>query len=159
MKPEQPLKLEAQFEVDSKVFRVPRLGVQRFVAPQHLRFVVVGISNTVLGYLLFAALLAILGEGLYVLVGVLSHLVVSTASFWLNRAYVFGPGGRVFSDYAKFQVTSTGILVAYLVLLVALVEGLGLAALFAQIFCAGFVAFLGYLGHKFFTFRPLKKLR
>lgn len=123
------------------------------VKSQKFRFLVVGVANTVFGYLLFAGLLFAVGEESYVLTGVVSHLVATTLSFGLNRTYVFGSDGRILLDYLRFQVTYTLILALNLVLLTAFVEFLRWPVLVAQAVCLCFVAVSSYLGHKHFSFR------
>lgn len=120
---------------------------------QKFRFLLVGAANTVFGYLLFACLLFAVGEEAYVLTGVVSHLVATTLSFGLNRAYVFGPRGRILLDYLRFQATYTVILVLKLALLITFVELLGWPVLVALAVSLGFVAVSSYLGHKHFSFR------
>ena len=126
---------------------------KRLRGSRKFRFLLVGLANTVFGYLLFAGLLFAVGEESYVLTGVVSHLVATTLSFGLNRTYVFGSDGRVLLDYLRFQVTYTLILALNLALLIAFVEFLGWPVLVAQAVCLCFVAVSSYLGHKYFSFR------
>ena len=130
-----------------------RFGVTGLAKSQKFRFLVVGVANTVFGYLLFAGLLFAAGEESYVLTGVVSHLVATTLSFGLNRTYVFGSEGRILLDYLRFQVTYTLILALNLALLIAFVEFLRWPALVAQAVCLFFVAVSSYVGHKYFSFR------
>jgi putative flippase GtrA len=130
-----------------------RFGVPGLARSQKFRFLLVGVANTVFGYLLFAGLLLVVGEDSYVLTGVISHLVATTLSFGLNRTYVFESGGRILLDYLRFQVTYTLILALNLALLIAFVEFLGWPVLVAQAVCLFFVAVSSYLGHKYFSFR------
>ena len=129
------------------------IGPKKLRGSQEVRFLLVGVANTVFGYLLFAGLLLAVGEESYVLTGVVSHLVATTLSFGLNRTYVFGSDGRIFLDYLRFQVTSTLILALNLALLIAFVEFLGWPVLVAQAVCLFFVAVSSYVGHKYFSFR------
>ena len=130
-----------------------RFEVAELARSQKLRFLLVGVANTVCGYLLFAGVLLVVGEESYVLTGVISHLVATTLSFGLNRTYVFGSDGRILLDYLRFQVTYTLILALNVALLIAFVEFLRWPVLVAQAVCLCFVAVSGYLGHKHFSFR------
>ena len=130
-----------------------RFGVPGLAKSQKFRFLLVGVANTVFGYLFFAGLLLAVGQESYVLTGVISHLVATTLSFGLNRTYVFGSDGRVWLDYVRFQVTYTFILALNLALLIAFVELLGWPILVAQAVCLCIVAVSSYLGHKYFSFR------
>ncbi len=150
---EPPRKLVKQFGETSEVSFLSRFGVPGLARSQKFRFLLVGVANTVFGYLLFAGLLLVVGEDSYVLTGVISHLVATTLSFGLNRTYVFESGGRILLDYLRFQVTYTLILALNLALLIAFVEFLGWPVLVAQAVCLFFVAVSSYLGHKYFSFR------
>ena len=130
-----------------------RFGVTGLAKSQKFRFLVVGVANTVFGYLLFAGLLFAVGEESYVLTGVVSHLLATTLSFGLNRTYVFGSDGRILLDYLRFQVSYTLILALNLALLIAFVEFIRWPALVAQAVCLFFVAVSSYVGHKYFSFR------
>ena len=120
---------------------------------QKFRFLLVGVTNTVFGYLLFAGLLLAVGEESYVLASVIGHLAATTLSFGLNRTYVFGSRNRVVAEYLRFQVTYTLILALNLALLIVFVEFIGWPVLVAQAVCLCFVAVSSYLGHKYFSFR------
>ncbi len=130
-----------------------KLGLLKLWGIQRVRFLIVGVANTVFGYLLFAGFLLVVGEGSYVLAGVMSHLAATTLSFGLNRTYVFGSRNRVLAEYLRFQVTYTVVLALNLSLLIAFVEFLGWPVLVAQAICLCFVAVSSYLGHKYFSFR------
>ena len=143
-----------QFGATSEVSFLSRFGVPELARSQKVRFLLVGVANTVFGYLLFAGLLLVVGEDSYVLTGVISHLLSTTLSFGLNRTYVFESGGRILLQYLKFQVTYTLILALNLALLIAFVEFLGWPVLVAQAVCLFFVAVSSFLGHKYFSFRP-----
>ena len=112
-----------------------RFGVPGLAKSQKFRFLLVGLANTVFGYLFFAGLLLAVGEESYVLTGVVSHLVATTLSFGLNRTYVFGSDGRILLDYLRFQVTYALILALNLALLIAFVEFLRWPVLVAQAVC------------------------
>lgn len=130
-----------------------RFGVPGLARSQKFRFLLVGLANTVFGYLLFAGLLLAVGEGSYVLAGVVSHLVATTLSFGLNRTYVFESRGRVLLEYLRFQMIYSVILGLNLALLIVFVELLGWPVLLAQAVCLSFVAVSSFLGHKYFSFR------
>lgn len=130
-----------------------RCGAPALARSQKFRFLLVGLANTVFGYLLFAGLLLAFGEESYVLTGVISHIVATTLSFGLNRTYVFGSEGRILLGYLKFQMIYTLILALNLALLIAFVEFLRWPVLVAQAVCLFFVAVSSYLGHKYFSFR------
>ena len=126
---------------------------QKLWGSQEFRFLLVGATNTIAGYIFFATLLTILGETHYVVSGVLSHILGASLSFGLNRRYVFTSGGQVFPNFLRFQLTYVVAIAVNISLLVGLVEGLGWAVLFAQAVCLVFVPFLSYFGHKYFSFR------
>lgn len=139
----------------SRVSFLSRFGFTRLANGQKFRFLLVGIANTVFGYLLFAGILLVVGENVYVLTGIISHFLTTTLSFGLNRTYVFRSEGRIMVDYLKFQVIYTLILFLNLSLLIAFVEFLQWPVLVAQAACLSLVAVSSYLGHKYFSFRRI----
>lgn len=139
------------------MFAVSRSVLERLGASQKFRFLLVGALNTVVGYALFATLLAVYGARRYLVSVVISHCVATTLSFALNRNFVFRDRGSILVGFLKFQFTYSVILTLDLVLLVALVEGLEWPALIAQAVCLVLLAIVSCLGHKYFSFYRKEK--
>lgn len=130
--------------------------VRRLLADQRVRFLMVGATNTIIGYGLFAVLTVwVLWN---VPFGYLASLVISYAcsislAFFLYRRFVFVVTGRVAGDFIRFvsvYAVSIGINAAALPLLV---EVIGVPALLAQAAILVVTTLVSFFGHKFFTFR------
>ena len=73
--------------------------------PQTVRYLVVGLFNTAVGYGVFGFFLVTLSDVLpYFGVLVLSHITAVTVSFLTHRRLVFeGAAGQFWTEYARFQ--------------------------------------------------------
>lgn len=136
-----------------------KFGARRLRESQKFRFLIAGLVNTVVGYCVFIGLLSTIGAAQLVLVVALSHLVATSLSFILNRAYVFKQRGKAISSYFRFQSVYGLVLLLNLALLFAFVELFGLPILLAQAICIVFVGISSYVGHKYFSFRIPRKER
>jgi putative flippase GtrA len=138
---------------------------------EKVRYLVVGVGNTIVGYGLFVALLAILGVPLRALSGSAAgpldwlgrhyYLAVQWAAWVLMvpistttlKDLAFRSGGRwlpqvgrAYLVYAPAQVVSSATL--WLA-----VQVMRLSPQVGQLFAVAFATVLSYLGHKYFTFR------
>jgi len=135
-----------------------------------VRYLMVGVCNTAISYLLFLALLATLGPLLQSLedssVGLLALAGMATTSWFSGRMGVDGPVSTTTMKYFAFR--SRGRLMpqiarGYMVYLPA--QGLsslilwltvrvaGLSPAVGQLVAIVFMTVFSYLGHKYFTFR------
>ena len=121
---------------------------------QRLRFLAVGVWNTVFGYVCFAVLFLTLGRKLhYLWIQLLAHfLSVSNAFLW-HRHVTFRSSSHWFPEYLRFNVSYLGALVFGLVALPVLVTGLGWNPLLAAAAVMGAAVFLSYALHRRFSFR------
>lgn len=135
-----------------------RAFLRRFFSVIHaekVRFLVIGLWNTGFGFLLFGAFLFAVGEGLYWLALIFSHLVSSSLAFVLYRRWVFRVTGFVALDFFRFQMVYSATFLINGALLVLLVSAGGLPALIAQAICQLLLLLANFLGHKYFSFaRP-----
>ena len=120
---------------------------------QLVRFSLVGASGYAVNLAVFAGCVHGLGIG-YALSAGVAFLVAVVNNFWWNRHWTFaaGHGPAAFQAMRFFAVSVVAFLLG-LLLLVALVDGLGLAKVPAQaiaVLCATPVSFLG---NKLWTFR------
>lgn len=93
--------------------------------------------------------------GLHYIVAILVAQVLTISfAFPAYRHWVFAPGARWTTDFARFlSVWSTGA-VAGLIMTPLLVELAGWQPMWAQVFALVVVSVGSYLSHRFFTFRP-----
>ena len=128
----------------------------RFIRDQRVRFLAVGATNTLVGYLVFSAFTLWVFADVYL--GYLLSLAVSyafgiTLAFVLYRRFVFVVHGHVLRDFARFvsvYLVAIGINAASLPLLV---EVAGVPPLLAQLIILVLTTLLSFFGHKKFSFR------
>ena len=128
------------------------LGASKLREVREGRYLIVGVINTVVGYVSFALALAILGDQRYIISLAVSHLVGTTLAFILYRRFVFRVRGRLVIDYLRFQLVYVGAFFSNLVLLAVLVDVVSMPILLAQAAALIVLALLTYWGHRFFSF-------
>ncbi|MDH6181730.1 putative flippase GtrA [Microbacteriaceae bacterium SG_E_30_P1] len=133
-----------------------RSAIGRLLHDHRVRFLAVGGTNTLVGYLVFTALtLWVFGQvpfG-YLISLVLSYAVSITLAFWLYRTFVFVVKGRVLTDFVKFVGVNLVAIGVNAVLLPFFVEVVGLHPLVAQAISLVITTLVSYFGHKHVSFR------
>jgi len=130
--------------------------VRAVLGDQRLRFLAVGATNTLVGYLVFSAFTLWVFADVYLgylLSLALSYVIGITLAFVLYRRFVFVVRGHVVRDFARFvsvYLVAIGINAAALPLLVEIVH---LPPLFAQLIILTLTTLLSFFGHKKFSFR------
>lgn len=101
------------------------------VAAQYLRFVTVGVSNTLISLAAYAALVRL---GIpYLAASALAFALGALNSYVLNRRWTFRSRGRCAPELARFACVQAVGLGANLVLLAAFVAGAGAPRLLGQL--------------------------
>jgi dolichol-phosphate mannosyltransferase len=131
-----------------------RHGIRR---PQNwlqlVRYGVVGASGYVVNLIVFALTVHPLGIP-YQLAAVLAFVVSVLNNFWWNRHWTFGAGdGHAGFQAMRFFVVSAVAFALSYVVLIALVEGAGLAKVPAQAISIVAATPLSFLGQKLWSFR------
>jgi putative flippase GtrA len=128
----------------------------RLARDQRVRFLAVGATNTVVGYLVFSAftlwVFADVHLG-YLPSLALSYVIGITLAFVLYRRFVFPVHGHLLRDFARFvsvYLVAIGINAAALPLLVEVVQ---VPPLLAQLMILVVTTLLSFFGHKKFSFR------
>lgn len=123
---------------------------------QRLRFLVVGGTNTVFGYALFAAfdlfVFATVPFG-YLLSLVSAYAMAIVLAFILYRRFVFKVTGQVWSDFVKFVSVYLVAIGVNLLTLPLLIEVAGLNSLPAQAIVLAVTTLMSFFGHREFSFR------
>ena len=128
---------------------LPRLLERRLV-----RFLLVGVFNTVFGYGLFAALQLTLGDRVHYLVLVVASTVVSVLeAYVVQRLLVWRVRGRWWRELARFSSVYAGSLGVNLVLLPVFVEIVGMPVLVGQAIVMAVNSLGTFVLHRSFTFR------
>jgi putative flippase GtrA len=125
-----------------------------------IRFIAVGVLNTLVGLSIIYALKWVFGVG-DVPANIVGYAVGLCVSYVLNARWTFAFSGRLHSAIARFVVT---VLVAYLTNLAAVGFALHVLQLNSYVAQAAGVApyaLVSYLGFKYFVFteRPSQELR
>ena len=139
----------------------PRRGVRGLVAAllrdQRVRFLMVGGTNTVVGFLLYSILWLTLGH-VITYFGALygSYALASVLAFFLYRRFVFHVSGNAWAMFLRFQSVYIVSLAINTLALPLLIEVLHWNPLVAQFAITLVTTMVSYIGHKFFSFRRKK---
>lgn len=126
----------------------------RVVRDQRVAFLVVGVINTVFGYVTFAVFLVTVGRRThYLLALACAHVVSVLFAFVLYRFVVFRVRGHVLSDLWRFETVYLAALAVNFALLPVLVEFAHLPVLLAQALIVLVTSLMSWLGHKHYSFR------
>lgn len=119
-----------------------------------LRYLAVGIWNTLFGYISFAILYLTLHEQInYMTIATLSHFIAVTQSFVAHKKLVFFSRGSWVKEYFRFNLTHLAFLVYGLFFLRLMVETAEVKPLLAQAIVTVSVVVGSYFAHRRFTFR------
>jgi len=116
---------------------------------QSIRFGLVGILNTIVGY---GAYFILLNWFNYLIALVISHVVGVTHSFFWNKYWTFKSSGKVRSELAKFILVYTVSFAVNLLLLGALVGYYKINPRIAQAFVLSLTTCISFIGHRFWSF-------
>lgn len=128
---------------------------------EQFKFLLVGGTNTLLGFSVFAVLetltrrIGILNEQpalASVLVLTTSHLIVSIPAFYLYKLFVFKVRGTFWKQFFRFQSIYVFPLSLNILALPTLVQ-LGMNAIYAQGVIMTLNIVISFMGHKYFSFR------
>jgi putative flippase GtrA len=130
--------------------RVLLLRVRALLEREEVRFLIVGVVNTIVGYGLFALFLMFFG---YLVSLYLSYAMAVSLAFVLHRRFTFRVRGNVLVDFVRFVGVYVVSLAVNSVVLPVLVELVGLHPLVAQGAALVITTLISYVGHKWFSFR------
>lgn len=132
---------------------------EKVARDQRVRFVGVGVVNTLIGYALYATLtLSVfrhVSTGyLYSLIS--SYAIVICVAFLLYRRFVFIVRGNLVRDFVRFVSVYALSIALNTVLLPIAVELVLLHPLVAQLAVLAITTTVSYVGHRRFSFRRAK---
>lgn len=140
---------------------VERGPLFRLIRDQRVAFLLVGATNTGIGFVFFILFDATVGRWLDVevnrVVGSLgtlacAHVFSVLCAFVLHRTFVFRVRGHVWRDLARFEAVYLVAIGVNALILPVLVE-IGWNRILAQFSILLVTTFISYFGHKFFSFR------
>jgi putative flippase GtrA len=121
---------------------------------EKIRYLVVGVWNTVFSYLSFAVLYFLFSPRLHYLVLLaISNLMSITNAYAGYKIFVFRTRGNYIREYFRFYVVYGAAIAINFVLLPVCVELLKIPPLVAAALLTAFTVASSYLGHKHFSFR------
>jgi putative flippase GtrA len=141
------------------VLRLVPEAIRTRVQSKHVKFVIIGIYNTLFGYAVFAALHLALPHVNYMLVLIVSRELSVVSAFIAYRLFVFKVKGALVPDFVRFWMVYSGALIINLIALPFLVLIVGLNVLVAQAITVIFMVISTWIGHNHFSFRRLDSER
>jgi len=133
----------------------------RMVTDQRIAFLIIGATNTVVGFGIFVALDLTVGRALDRTAGTvvgslvtlgIAHILGVLLAFVLYRRFVFKVRGHVLRDLARFEsvyLVSLGVNAVVLPILVQF----GMNRIIAQAIILLATTTISYVGHRYFSFR------
>jgi putative flippase GtrA len=134
--------------------------IRSLMRDERVRFLVVGGTNTVVGYGLFLLFNLVAGEVIgYIGSLYLSYVLAVVLAFVLHRRFTFRIVGsdNLVVDFARFASVYIVSLAINTVALPLLVELAGLTPSVAQAIVVVVTTLISYAGHKWFSFRRSEK--
>ena len=121
---------------------------------QFLRYLAVGVWNTVFGMAVYAGLFHLLGHRVHYLVLLIpANILAITNSYVCYKLFVFNTKGNILREYFRCYVVYGGMMLAGAALMGALVEWIGLAPVVANCVCIAVTTVVSYLAHRNFSFK------
>jgi putative flippase GtrA len=119
-----------------------------------LRYLMVGIVNTVIGYFIGVGIYKALGENLGIFwIGIISNIFSITISFLSYKILVFRTKGMWLVEYMRAYAVYGGSALIGIIFLWLFVDKLKLSIWLAQALVITVTVIISYLGHSRFTFR------
>lgn len=127
-----------------------------FSIDERIRFIVVGLGNTVIRYLIFVGLGIVTSIHHYQLILLASWLLSSLTAFWAYKALVFVTQGNHLKEYMKSLTVWTLSYFLNAWILELLVNKLNTNAYLAQAVAIAFITVINYLLFKHYAFKQKK---
>jgi putative flippase GtrA len=122
-------------------------------APLQVRYIIVGLWNTFVGFGLFTLFIYVLPVSRYLLALTLSTLFAGVNAYLTQRIYVWQSSATIKKEAGKFFTVFIAQSVANVILLYLLVNYFNLNPLWTQYVIATVLIVLTYLSHKYWTFK------
>lgn len=129
-----------------------------FSIDERIRFVIVGLGNTVIRYLIFVVLGLLFSVSRYQLILLSSWLLSSFTAFFAYKVLVFGTEGNHLKEYLKSLMIWTLSYIINALMLELLIKLVGLNAYVSQALAIMSITVINYLLFKHFAFKKEKKL-
>ena len=122
-------------------------------APLEVRYIIVGLWNTFVGFALFTLFIFLFPISRYLLALTLATVLAGVNSYIMQRTFVWQSSANVKAEFSKFFTVFIGQFLANLVLLYVLVDYFKLPPLWTQYVLGAVLILLTYISHKHWTFK------
>ncbi len=129
-----------------------RIEKQDLMKP--LKFILVGIMNTIVGYGAFFILSYFF---YYIIALIIAHIIGVTNSFLWNKYWTFRTQKNHLRELIKFNLVYLVVLMVNIAILSILVDYLKVDPRLGQLIVLPTVTIISYFGHKYWSFRALEK--
>jgi len=120
---------------------------------EKIKYILIGVWNTFVGYLTFIALYYLLQKRLnYLIILVYSNIISITNSYLCYKFFVFKTKGNYCNEYLRFYLVYGASFLANMILMPVFVEIVRIKPIPAQGIILFFSVMFGYLGHKHYSF-------
>jgi putative flippase GtrA len=118
-----------------------------------LKYVLVGIWNTIFGVALYTAVILIFGEKHYLILSVLTNIIAITQSYLSYKFFVFKTKGSYIKEYLKIYVTYGVSMLISLLGMYVLVDFIKISAIYSNLIVTAITLIINFFMHKNFTFK------
>lgn len=122
---------------------------------QLVKYILVGIFNTIFGIGLYTVVILLLGESHYLLLGFICNIIAITQAFLFYKLFVFKTKGNYLAEYLRTYITNGTSMFTGLVMMYILVSLLKISAIYANIIVTGITVVINFFMHKGFTFKKI----
>ncbi|MRN54372.1 GtrA family protein [Paenibacillus monticola] len=129
----------------------------RFLSKQSIKFVVVGVFNTIVGFLAYALYIYFIHNN-YLQALVFSHVIGVANSYLWNNRWTFQQRKYNARSAVKFMSVYAVTFFVNLFLLTILVDTIEMNKLIAQAIALFLTTLVSFFGHKYWSFRTSKNL-
>ena len=125
--------------------------MRRFLSKEFILFALVGVSNTVINFIVYTIL--VFFSMPYLLANIIGYGVGMINSYLLNKHFVFQKKEGDSSVFLKFVLVNIITVTVHSILLYFFVSILGWHKIYSQAFVTIITLVLNYLGNKLWTFK------
>ena len=125
--------------------------MRRFLSKEFILFSLVGVSNTVINFIVYTIL--VFFSMPYLLANVIGYGVGMINSYLLNKYFVFQKKQRDSSEFLKFVLVNIITVTVHSILLYCFVSIFGWHKIYSQAFVTMITLVINFLGNKLWTFK------
>jgi putative flippase GtrA len=114
-----------------------------------LKFCIVGVLNTIIGYVLFILFLNWFN---YLISLTISYIITIIHSYFWNRFWTFKSSGRPLMEFLRFISVYIAVFGSNALTLFLLIDFFGFKPWMAQLFSLSIVTIISFTGHKYWSF-------